>query len=173
MGDDRAGTFAKGPRGGDGRPGVTVRRLGDRDVAGLRGLNRVFAAAFGEPETYFANPAPDDWLRAMLAKPHIGVFVAEDAGGVVGGLTIYLLDKPEQARSEGYIYDLAVTESHRRRGIARALIRDACDWDGANGAWVVYVQADRGDDPAIALYTSLGTREDVLHFDLPVGAGRS
>ncbi|MFN3510644.1 MAG: AAC(3)-I family aminoglycoside 3-N-acetyltransferase, partial [Tsuneonella troitsensis] len=34
------------------------------------------------------------------------------------------------------------------------------------GAWVIYVQADHGDDPAIALYTKLGTREDVLHFDI-------
>ena len=38
------------------------------------------------------------------------------------------------------------------------------------GAWVCYVQADHGDDPAIALYTGLGTREDVLHFDIPVAA---
>jgi hypothetical protein len=30
------------------------------------------------------------------------------------------------------------------------------------------VQADHGDDPAIALYTGLGTREDVLHFDIAV-----
>jgi len=149
--------------------GASVRRLGDSDVAALRGLNAVFAAAFGEPETYLADPPPDAWLQAMLAKPHIGVFVAEDAGTVVGGLTIYLLDKPEQARSEGYIYDLAVDADHRRRGIARGLIKAACDWAGANGAWVVYVQADRGDDPAIALYTSLGAREDVLHFDIPVG----
>lgn len=36
------------------------------------------------------------------------------------------------------------------------------------GAWVVYVQADHGDDPAVALYTKLGVREDVMHFDLPV-----
>jgi aminoglycoside 3-N-acetyltransferase I len=34
------------------------------------------------------------------------------------------------------------------------------------GAWVVYVQADYGDDPAIALYTKLGVREDVMHFDI-------
>jgi aminoglycoside 3-N-acetyltransferase I len=29
------------------------------------------------------------------------------------------------------------------------------------------VQADYGDDPAVALYTKLGVREDVMHFDLP------
>ena len=32
------------------------------------------------------------------------------------------------------------------------------------------VQADHGDDPAIALYTSLGAREEALHFDIPVRA---
>lgn len=36
------------------------------------------------------------------------------------------------------------------------------------GAYVIYVQADHGDDPAIALYTKLGAREDVMHFDIPV-----
>lgn len=28
-----------------------------------------------------------------------------------------------------------------------------------------------GDAPAIALYTKLGTREDVLHFDIPASRG--
>jgi aminoglycoside 3-N-acetyltransferase I len=31
---------------------------------------------------------------------------------------------------------------------------------------VIFVQADIGDDPAIKLYESLGTREDVHHFDI-------
>ena len=152
--------------------GAAVRRLGDGDVAALRALNALFAAAFEDPDTYLSDPPPDTWLARLLARPDFGAFVAEDAGAVVGGLTMYLLDKPEQARSEGYIYDLAVAEGHRRRGIARALIRAACDWAGANGAWVAYVQADHGDDPAIALYSALGAREEVLHFDIPVGAWR-
>ncbi|MCU0908648.1 MAG: GNAT family N-acetyltransferase [Rhodobacteraceae bacterium] len=151
---------------------VAIRRLGDGDVAALRGLNAVFAVAFEDADTYLAAPPPDAWLARLLAKPDFGAFVAENAGTIVGGLTMYILDKPEQARAEGYIYDLAVAETHRRRGIARALIRAACDWAGANGAWVVFVQADHGDDPAIALYAGLGSREDVLHFDLPVGPPR-
>ena len=40
--------------------------------------------------------------------------------------------------------------------------------DGCQPAVVVFVQADHGDDPAGAVYTSLGTREDVLHFDIVV-----
>jgi aminoglycoside 3-N-acetyltransferase I len=34
----------------------------------------------------------------------------------------------------------------------------------------MFVQADTGeeDQPAIALYSKLGRREEVLHFDIPV-----
>ena len=87
---------------------------------------------------------------------------------VVGGLIAYALEKLEQARSEMYIYDLAVAEAHRRKGIATGLIRTLAPLAKEHGAWVMFVQADRTDPPAIRLYESLGTREDVHHFDIPV-----
>jgi aminoglycoside 3-N-acetyltransferase I len=39
-----------------------------------------------------------------------------------------------------------------------------------HGAYVIFVQADTDieDEPAIALYTKLGTREEVLHFDIAI-----
>jgi aminoglycoside 3-N-acetyltransferase I len=40
------------------------------------------------------------------------------------------------------------------------------------GAWVIYVQADYGDQPAIGLYEKLGAREDVMHFDISPQATR-
>ena len=76
--------------------------------------------------------------------------------------------KLEHARREVYLYDLAVAAGHRRQGIATRLIAQLRTIAHARGAWVVYVQADYGDDPAVALYTKLGVREDVMHFDLPV-----
>jgi aminoglycoside 3-N-acetyltransferase I len=39
------------------------------------------------------------------------------------------------------------------------------------GAYVIFVQADLGDEPAIALYAKLGIREEVLHFDIAVEGG--
>jgi aminoglycoside 3-N-acetyltransferase I len=90
------------------------------------------------------------------------------AGEVVGGLTAYDLKKFEQERSEIYIYDLAVAAAHRREGIATALIQKLKEIAAACGAYVIFVQADLGDDPAIELYTKLGIREDVLHFDIAV-----
>jgi aminoglycoside 3-N-acetyltransferase I len=32
-----------------------------------------------------------------------------------------------------------------------------------------FVQANDGDDPAVAMYTKLGTREDVMHYDILPG----
>lgn len=87
---------------------------------------------------------------------------------VVGGLAAYVLDKFEQARKEIYIYDLAVSEAHRRLGIATALIHSLKRIGKERGANVIFVQADYGDDLAITLYTKLGKREDVLHFDIAV-----
>ena len=40
------------------------------------------------------------------------------------------------------------------------------------GAWVIYVQADPPDAPAVALYDKLGVREEVYHFDISVSDDR-
>lgn len=144
------------------------RRLLPGDVALLRQLNLLFSRAFDDPVSYESKPATDTYLTDFLAKEHIAVFVALNDGHVLGGLVAYALDKFEMARREYYIYDLAVDAGYRRQGIATALIRHLCEFAADHAGWVVYVQADRGDAPAIALYNKLGVQEQVLHFDIPV-----
>jgi aminoglycoside 3-N-acetyltransferase I len=148
---------------------IEIHRLTPAEIPRMRELNALFGAAFAEPETYGSEPPSEAYLEELLGRAQVIVLVAMADGEVVGGLVAYELDKFEQARREVYIYDLAVAEAHRRRGIATALIRDLQAIAAARGAWVVYVQADQGDDPAIALYQKLGAREEVLHFDIPVG----
>ncbi len=138
------------------------------DVALFRELNAVFGEAFGERSTYQEAPPSDAYLRALLAKPHVIPLVARHEGAVVDGLVAYVLEKFERERSEVYIYDLAVAEAHRRNKIATELIHLLRRIAKEAGAYVVFVQADYGDDPAIRLYESLGTREEVLHFDIVV-----
>ena len=145
-----------------------IRQLGPGDVASMERLTAMFGEAFGEPDTYGEAPPGHVYLERLLARDHFIALAAFDGGEVVGGLVAYVLDKFERQRSEIYIYDLAVAEAHRRRGISTALIAELRRIGTARGAWVIFVQADQGDDPAIALYTGLGTREDVLHFDIAV-----
>jgi aminoglycoside 3-N-acetyltransferase I len=149
--------------------GYAFKHLGAEDLPLARGLLAVFGEAFAEPETYGARQPDDAYLARLLAKPQVLVLVALDGATVVGGLIAYELEKLEQARSEIYIYDLAVAEAHRRRGLATGLIGTLGKIAKPRGAWVMFVQADRTDPPAIRLYESLGTREDVHHFDIPVG----
>jgi aminoglycoside 3-N-acetyltransferase I len=147
---------------------VAIRRLAQGDVPYLRSLNALFGEAFAERDTYVAQPPSDAYLETLLAKEHVAVLVALAGDEVVGGLVAYEFDKFERARREVYIYDLAVLEGCRRQGIATALIEHLKDMAAQCGAWVIFVQADHGDEPAIGLYTKLGIREDVLHFDIAI-----
>lgn len=147
---------------------IEYRRLGSGDVPFMRKLNALFGEAFADPEAYAAEPPDDGYLKGLLAKKHVVVLVGSAGGDVLGGLVAYEFDKFERMRREFYIYDLAVAEGHRRRGVATALIERLCAIAAERGAWVVFVQADHGDDPAIALYEKLGVREEVLHFDIAV-----
>ena len=144
-----------------------ILRLGPDDLPRMRALNAMFADAFEDPEHYAAAPPSDGYLADFLRREDVFALVALDEGEVVGGLVAYELVKFEQERSELYIYDLAVAETHRRRGVATATIRRLQQIAAERGAYVIFVQADYGDDPAIALYESLGEREEVLHFDIP------
>jgi aminoglycoside 3-N-acetyltransferase I len=146
----------------------TCKVLAPADLPLMRALMKLFGEAFGEVATYQAKAPSDAYLRALLAKPHFIAIVATKGDEVVGGLAAYVLEKFEEERSEVYIYDLAVTEAHRRQGIATALIGALKPVARERGAWVIFVQADPGDDPAIKLYESLGVIENVHHFDIPV-----
>lgn len=147
---------------------MTFERLQPGDLSLMRDLLAVFAVAFEDEESYLGHPPDDDYLTSLLARPDFFCLAALAEGKVVGGLAAYELQKFEQKRSEVYIYDLAVLESYRRQGVATALIEHLKPLARDRGAWVIYVQADLVDDPAVALYTKLGTREDVLHFDIEV-----
>lgn len=144
-----------------------IRQLSDRDISSMPGLLDVFAEAFEDEEHYSRKRPATSYLERLLGQRHFIALVAEAGGSIVGGLVAYELQKFEQERSEIYIYDLAVRAPYRRLGVATALIRRVREIARERGAWVVFVQADHGDDPAVALYTKLGTREDVMHFDIP------
>jgi ribosomal protein S18 acetylase RimI-like enzyme len=150
---------------------INIRHLGADDMRSMRSMLAMFSRAFDDPHSYAAASPSDDYLGRLLGREHFIALAALDNEAVVGGLAAYVLEKFEQQRSEIYIYDLAVAESHRRQGVATALIEELRRIGAERDAYVIFVQADHGDDPAIALYTKLGRREDVMHFDIPVKAG--
>jgi aminoglycoside 3-N-acetyltransferase I len=129
-------------------------------------LLAVFDEVFDEPGAYQDRLPSDGYLGSLLSDSNFIALAAVLDGKVVGGLAAYVLKKYEQERSEIYIYDLAVRQQYWRRGIATGLINKLREIAREMGVWVIFVQADQSDEPAIKLYESLGTREDVHHFDI-------
>jgi aminoglycoside 3-N-acetyltransferase I len=146
----------------------SIRRLTSSNIAEMRSMLGVLGKAFGEIETFMDKQPRSPYLERLLDSETFIALAAFERENVVGGLAAYVLQKFEQERSEVYIYDLAVAEEHRRLGVATGLIEALKGIAAQLGAYVIFVQADYGDDPAIALYTKLGVREDVIHFDIEV-----
>lgn len=149
---------------------VETRQLTPDDVGLMRALLTMFGDAFDDVPTYTGNRPGAEYIRRLLGGDAFIAVVALAGDEVVGGIAAYELRKCEQERSEIYLYDLAVASAHRRQGVASALIEKLRAVAAERGAYVIFVQANTGteDAPAIALYTKLGAREEVLHFDIPV-----
>ena len=150
---------------------ASIRRLGAGDAADLQRVNELFGRIF-EDSAYLISPPGMAYLERLLENDSFIGLAAEIDGELVGALAAYELVKFEAERSEIYIYDLAVDGSSRRQGIATALIDWLRTYSTAIGAWVIFVQADPPDLPAVALYEKLGIREEVFHYDIRPASDR-
>jgi ribosomal protein S18 acetylase RimI-like enzyme len=122
-------------------PGVAVRRWDrSRDHARIPG---VYGSAFGH------DPWPEDWDAFDDFDPD-GVFVAEAGGEAVGFALCF------RRADHGYISVVAVVPSHRRRGIASALVGRAVGYLRSLQADTVRIDAYADAPAAVAAYRSLG-----------------
>ncbi len=144
---------------------MIIRRLGPPDLLLVTKMNAMFREAFGDRPTGGAPPT-DAYREALLRKEHVLVLAALEGDEVVGALVAYELDTFERMRREIYIYDLAVDARRRRRGVATSLIERLTEIAAERGAWVIFVQADVGEEAPIALYDKLCARKKVLQFDM-------
>lgn len=155
---------------------VDLHHLTSDDLPLMEALMTTFGEVFDEVDTFTAHRPSEGYLRPLMADDTFIALAAVKGGEVVGGVTAYELKKYEQERSEIYIFDLGVAEGHRREGIATALMEELKEIAAGRGAHLVFVQTGTRveDEPAVALYTRFGEREDVVHFDIAVeGAARS
>jgi aminoglycoside 3-N-acetyltransferase I len=149
---------------------LSVKQITSAEISLINDLLDMFGNAFNDVESYASNRPSPDYLKKLLDNDYFIALVALKNDEVVGGIAAYELKKFEQERSEIYIYDLAVAATHRREGIATALIEALKRIAVECGAYIIFVQSDTDevDRPAIALYSKLGIREDVLHFDIAI-----
>lgn len=147
---------------------TTFHRLTPTDIKLYRSLMQLFGEVFEDPQSYSDYPPPDSYVTQFLTNDSNFVLAACDAvGNVIGGLVAYELPKFEQARTEIYIYDLAVAEAHQRQGIGTGLVSLLRTLANERGTHTIFVQADTADEGAVAFYRKLCSQEiDGVVFDI-------
>lgn len=145
---------------------VQIRSLQQGDLSQMRQMIALFDEVFEEERT---GDAPDAFLTDLLASSAFVAIVATEGANperVIGAVTLHLLPNYRTGKNDGYIYDVGVAESHRRRGIATELMRALAAHARSLDLGDLWVQADAEDTWAVAFYESLGLAAgEVKHFE--------
>lgn len=139
---------------------VRTKRLtsGDREIAGK--LFVMMAEAFGEAH----EPLTAGYLDSLLNKGDFWAIAAFQGTDIIGGLTAHTLPMTRANSSEIFIYDIAVRESHRRRGVGRRLVMALRESARAIGIRDIFVPADNDDKHALDFYRALGGAPSAVTF---------
>lgn len=93
-------------------PDVNIRQADIKDIPALKSL-------WDRSNMTRSWNDPDKDLRLALKDDHSSVFVAEEQGGIVGSIMC------GSDGHRGWIYYMAVSPDHRRKGIAQRLVGQA------------------------------------------------
>jgi ribosomal protein S18 acetylase RimI-like enzyme len=110
-------------------------------------------------EHLFDNSVRPEWTERFLTTDghHLLLAYAEEAvAGFVSGVETVHPDKG----TEMFLYELAVAEPYRRRGIGRALVERLAALARERGCYGMWVGVEAGNDVALAAYRSAGGKDD-------------
>ncbi len=142
---------------------VLVREVTDVDEA--EGLVEAFARLVPQLSRS-AQPPGSKELAEMIASPTVHLLVAEDAGHVVGSLTLVVFRIPTGLRA--WIEDVVVDSAVERGGIGTKLNRFALDLSAELGCRTVDLTSRPSREAANRLYQRLGfapRQTNVYRFD--------
>lgn len=101
-----------------------------------------------------------EWFNAVLSSPARTLFVARNAGQVMGVLLLQEMANPDDEifRSRRYLYvdELMVAGAYRGRGIGRRLMEAAEGWARERGIEEIELNVWERNVGAIAFYEHLG-----------------
>jgi aminoglycoside 6'-N-acetyltransferase I len=106
-------------------------------------------------EDVFDEPIRPDWAAAYLADPRHHMFVAIEAGVVVGQVAAVSYRHPDKA-PELFIDEIGVTPALRRRGIGRRLLEEMLALGRVLGCKEAWVGTEHDNQAARRLYESCG-----------------
>jgi ribosomal protein S18 acetylase RimI-like enzyme len=92
----------------------------------------------------------------FLQDPNTILFVAYYGDNPAAFLYGYRLQRFDSRKAEVLLYEIAVLEAYRRKGIAIALVEKLKIWAADNEADEVWVLTNKSNEGGMALYSSCG-----------------
>jgi GNAT superfamily N-acetyltransferase len=134
---------------------TTIRPAGPDDAAAVHRLITALAEYEREPAAVESTP---DVIRSQLAdaRPPFECLLAEDGDQVVGFALFFPTYSTWLGRRGLWLEDLFVLESHRHRGIGRALLTQVAQLAVARGCGRLEWSVLDWNEPALAFYRRLG-----------------
>jgi len=111
------------------------------------------------------RPPAADATRRFLADPGHHLLVAYEADVPAGFVTGVEMTHPDKG-TEMFLYELAVDESSRGRGVGRALVEALAARARELGCYGMWVLTDADNDAALATYRAGGATEQSDHVML-------
>ena len=111
-------------------------------------------------------------FRGLDTPEHRLFEIEDDADGTLVGF-LWLASTGRGDARVAFVYQLVVLEPYRRRGHAKAALRQAAALAAADGHARMELHVFRHNTVALALYTSLGFETASLSLTLPLSAPES
>jgi ribosomal protein S18 acetylase RimI-like enzyme len=108
-------------------------------------------------------------FTAALAHPDRALLVAEVAGEVAGFADILVYPDVTEGAMGAELMGLAVRTDHRRRGIGRALLDEACRIAAARGVVEFHICTEQDNEAAQRLYAARGAEVVGVQMEVEVG----
>ena len=122
---------------------------------GLRIERAADAAAVAAAEALFDGPVKPEAVERFLGDPTHHLLVALEGERAVGFVSGAEVTHPDKG-TEMFLYELAVEESARNRGIGRALVRGLAELARGRGCYGMWVLTDDGNPAALRAYAAAG-----------------
>lgn len=137
---------------------ILVRRAEPADAAALVALAEAVGGEKGRwllsTDTWRSVADERRYLKGVRRHPDAAVFVAEDAGQIVGRLSV--ARDPHPASRHVADLGLMVALAYRRRGVGRRLLEEAVGWARVSGIRKLELHVFPWNEPALRLYESFG-----------------
>ncbi len=109
-----------------------------------------------------------DNYEVRMAEDGTLLLVAEEAGEIVGFFFGFFYPSPVHKQPVALADAMFVRETHRGKGIGKALLSRFKDWAREQGASFVELKVMSQNAPALALYESLGFGEIKKYLQCPL-----